>query len=406
MLGKAARGRVNNALASPITLIDYYSRTSELPGRVKAIGPELLPILQQFSVVTAEVYSALLCGTDRNLQKTFVGIDTQGAVQLALLAEKIAGDPQAFERVKFRTVFGASESMPFRAFQYLLPAVQLVEEVMKRYQEVNKSGLGLALPQIEFVFMGEAGILTNNLEREKVYEQQIQFVEIAKKYLQSYHPKVAKAIRFVSDLNFTPQLLESDIFAQTTQGLKDLLPHFPELLTTLLEMGRHSTIDQSLEYAALHMFVHNGEMTSPNIQFSPIDGDSEALRNAQTEYLLSIGAQPERHFFAIRQLSEQVFTNLRKSKTDFRQLPSAQYLTSIQAPPYLALKERLRDKDLSLKNVIEDPKILTKVERISRREGDESEYQTAVQIALASLVKDSGGYLGELITFFQQFSRP
>ena len=259
--------------------------------------------------------------------------------------------------------------MPFRALIYLLPALNMCEELLE-------SGNIDDVPNIEYFFMNGAGIITNALDPEIANRESAEFIKIAQKYIEEYHPRLKDKVNFYTDLTFSSNIVGTSEYRKMYETLERKLGVETDLKSGLLEMGeRRKKTENSIKYAAIHSFVHDGYINSEVAKMSNFFGESE-----QKEYdtIISIGAKPEEKFYRARKLlAEEV-----KTISYFTPKDTVQYIANINVPPYSPLPEG----ELYLKDVMKDPKLIMEAVKVSQ--GEHSEYQTPVQKAVESILDD------------------
>ncbi len=332
--------------------------------------------------------SLLLVGSNRSL---ITSVDQNGVVELTKLAIDSANDPHELEMITLRTVLGATETMPLRVLEYLLPALQYVDQLRRQYSNsvyAHQRRIS-PLPRVEFVCMTEAGVTINKLDADKARQQAALFVTTATQFIQTFYPELASAIHFVDDRELTSALFGSDSYMELVNRFPQAFIDKPEALASLKDFsegkGGQLLADK---YTALHVFLHDGNLpTLPRLH--PMLG-SEEIKLEDAELLISIGAQTEKVFYQARQaLKTQLGEN-----DDFVPTRTVQFLTKQTVPPYSPLPMY----DISLAEALENPKLLREV--ASPPEGHPG-FHTPVKKAVAHLAEACGG-LSYLIKFLEE----
>ncbi|MFZ2152601.1 MAG: hypothetical protein WAV41_00900 [Microgenomates group bacterium] len=271
-------------------------------------------------------------------------IDLGGVSQAVDITKKLVATPSLVKNTKIITVFGATEATPLRALAYPIPALKLATEI----GAVNHQ----LLPQVEFIFMSEAGVLANGLDRSKVHQERDLLQKLIKGYVDEFHPLLSSHVNFSNDDSFTPQVIASSSFKNLTDVLQS-----SNAVNDLSRMGTsHGGTNNSLKYGVLHSYVHDLVLDDSNV-----------------DLLISLGAQPERHFYKTRQVLKPHLPSV----DGFRPVKTIQYLSSFNVPPY----QPLASGDPTLRQVINDFNNV-----------DFDDLQTPVRQAINLLAKDTSGY--------------
>jgi hypothetical protein len=377
MLSKKEKARVAQALnSSPLGIFDGPGNENKL-AHLKVLNEDVSQQLERFPVFAQEVFMAFMCG-DKKLAKSFLGIDQQGVLNIAQLTKESLKNPEVLGTATFRLVFGASEEMSVRALAYCVPVLQLMDNLHTVLKKNPMHSSNITLPKVEFIFMSKMGSLTNKLNENKVEKQTRFLIRLIQDYCEQFHPEIIEHICFADDATFTPSLIEHPSFTEFADRLSDVADPNSELAQKLTEMGRafdNSDLQNSLQYAGVHPFVHDG-IVDPQIgMFRHLAG---ADLSTNTRYLFSVGAQPEIVFHQLRMQGMDLMP-----EDIFCQTPTGQYILKIEKAPYLPFKD---GGDLLLKDVIENPHLLFGAsEHDTQKKGL---YHTPVTLAVQTLMRD------------------
>lgn len=102
--------------------------------------------------------------------------------------------------------------MPFRALVYLLPALNMCEELLENTSSNS-------IPNIEYYFMNGAGIITNTIDPDRVNYATSEFIKIAQKYIEEYHPQLKDKVDFYVDMTFSSNIINTPEY----QGMHKVL---------------------------------------------------------------------------------------------------------------------------------------------------------------------------------------
>lgn len=365
-LTKKELGRINSALnQSRLNIFD-----TEEGMKADRIGKLASASMTRCTADIKKALDVFLCSTQTNpeYRKLFSTIDTKGIENISRICSNLNENPKALDNVAIRTVFGGTEKMPFRALVYLLPALNMCEELL------NNAGIS-EIPNIEYYFMNGAGIITNALDPERANTATAEFIRIARKYIEEYHPNLKDKVNFYVDTTFSSSIIKTPEYREMHKTLEGKLVGESKLKSDLIQMGkRREKANNSIKYAALHTFVHDGYI-NPNIAKM-----SNFFRGCETEEydtIISIGAKPEEKFYKARKL----LSNEVKGISYFSPVNTVQYIANINVPPYSPLPTG----ELYLSEALRNPNIVM----MARRNKEEfSQYQTPVQKAVESLLID------------------
>ena len=318
-------------------------------------------------------------------------VNSQSSRVISRISQDCSDDYAAVNNIVIRTVLGAVEHMPFRALTYLLPSVKMAEAFIEHQRTMR--GECFYSPQIEFIIMLNIGVYVNGLEYEKCFKEASLFIEVAKVYLDTYHPDVSSSVKFLLDESFSSKIRENQEYQDYESKIKFLLKEDKVLSPVLNIMGaRRGHADNSFEYAAMHPLLHDGLIDSNIASFTECDG-TKYLMNKDVSTIISIGARPEEEFWKVRQLVNEEF----KSLSFVIPVSVIQYITQMNVPPY----SPLNTGELYLDDVIHEPELILQAKPGNYNEW--SEYQIPVQKSIGMLINDTYEDVEELIEFFSNF---
>ena len=212
-LTKKEQGRINSALnQSRLNLFDTEdSMKSDLIGK---------SVCESMTRCTADIKRALdvfLCSTTTSLEfrKLFSTIDSEGVQNISQICSQLDSNPDVFNKVVIRTVYGGTENMPFRSLVYLLPALNICEELL---ENININ----SIPNIEYYFMNGAGILTNSIDPDRANRTTAEFINIAKKYVEEYHPRLKEKVDFYVDMTFSSSIIATPEYQEMHRILEKI----------------------------------------------------------------------------------------------------------------------------------------------------------------------------------------
>lgn len=361
-MSQTALGRLKHALNQ--SSLRVFDNSFDRPGRfLHDVSHEMLT----FSTASLEYLNIVLGGSGQYLQN----IDTEGLFHMTRRASQLQVESRQKPMI-FRTVFGASEAMPLRALSYMLPSIQMAEYI---YNLGDNRRLFLArptVPHVQFVFMINAGTGTNSLDNARCQKETARFVHVATSYIKKFHPDLTPYVSFADDQGFTDGIAVREDFHSFVQKLCARLPS--DLQQPLLTMGNgKSDSNESAFYAALHVFVHEGYISS--LDFRPL---SDKAPDFSDPLIVSFGGAPEKIFHAIR---KTLLPNANEVE-GFRVLDTAQYITKHTVPPYILLPSY----DLSLCDALKTPK---RIYQALDGKGEEGVH-TVVRKELNLLCEDAG----------------
>ena len=365
-LTKKEQGRINSALnQSRLNLFDTKDN-------MKSDSINKLAC-QSMTRCTTDIKKSLdvfLCGTTTSAEfrKLFSTIDSKGVANLSQICSKLDNNPNALNKAVIRTVFGGTENMPFRALVYLLPALNMCEELLENTSSNS-------IPYIEYYFLNGAGIITNAIDPDRVNYATSKFIKIAQKYIEEYHPRLKDKVDFYVDMTFSSNIINTSEYQGMHKVLERKLGLETDLKTDLLEMGeRRKKSDNSIKYATLHSFVHNGYVNSNIARMTNFFGENEPK---EYDTIISIGAKPEEKFYKARKLLAEEIASI----SYFTPKKTVQYIANINVPPYSPLPTG----ELYLSDVLKAPELIMEARK---SKGEYSAYQTPVQKAVESLITD------------------
>jgi hypothetical protein len=232
---------------------------------------------------------------------------------------------------------------------------------LKMCEELRKNNPNsLESPNIEFLFMNGAGIMANSLDPEKTYRTTAQFIQIAKKYIEEYHPTVKDSVNFYIDRTFTSDVMKTPEYGQIHRTLEKKLGIESTLKSDLLEMGeKRKSSSNSIKYATLHAFSQDGYVNTDIAKMSNFFGGKE---QPESDIIISIGAKPEEKFFKARKLLAKEISNV----SFFTPKKTVQYIANINVPPYSPLPTG----ELYLDSAIKQPDLIEKARMTDKNAGE------------------------------------
>lgn len=365
-LTKKEQGRINSALnQSRLNLFDTKDNMKS-----DSINKLACRSMTRCTTDIKKSLDVFLCGTTTSAEfrKLFSTIDSKGVENLSQICSELDNNPNVLNKAVIRTVFGGTENMPFRALVYLLPALNMCEELLENASSNS-------IPNIEYYFMNGAGIITNAIDPDRVNYATSEFIKIAQKYIEEYHPQLKDKIDFYVDMTFSSNIINTPEYQGMHKILERKLGLETDLKTDLLEMGeRRKKSDNSIKYATLHSFVHDGYVNSNIARMTNFFGTNEPR---EYDTIISIGAKPEEKFYKARKLLAEEIANI----PYFTPKKTVQYIANINVPPYSPLPTG----ELYISDVLKDPELIMEAKK---RKGEYSAYQTPVQKAVESLITD------------------
>lgn len=365
-LTKKEKGRINSALnQSRLKLFDTEDNMkSSLMGKLACQS------MTRCTMDIKKVLDVFLCSTTTNpeFRKLFSTIDSSGVANISQVCSELDNNPNALNKIGIRTVFGGTEKMPFRGLVYLLPALNVCEELLDDTDITS-------IPNIEYYFMNGAGIITNAIDPDRANHTTNEFINIAKRYIEEYHSRLKDKVNFFVDMTFSSSIISTPEYQRMHKILEKKLGLQTDLKSDLLEMGeKRKKSNNSIKYAALHSFVHDGYIDPSVARMSNFFGTTESQ---EYDTIISIGAKPEEKFYKARKLLSEEIAKI----PYFTPKNTVQYIANINVPPYSPLPTG----ELYLKDVLKNPNLVMEARKCK---GEYSEYQTPVQKAVESLIID------------------
>lgn len=368
-LTKKETNRINSALKqSALSLFDTEDKISS-----KDMGVRIAESMDRCTTEIKKVLDIFLCGASvsDNFKKMFSTIDSPGICNISEICSKFHDDNKVLGRITIRTVFGGTEKMPFRGLSYILPAINLCEEL-------KRSNTGIDIPNIEFLFMNGAGIQTNAIDPYKTDATTSQFINFARGYIEEFHPDIAEYVNFYVDRTFSNNIVKTQEYKDVNRALEEKLNKGNELRSDLEEMGkRRNASKNSIRYATLHTFVQDGIIEPKIAKMTNFFGGKD---QQDCDIIISIGAKPEEKFYKARKLLADAVSDI----SYFKPKKTAQYIANINVPPYSALPEG----ELYLADVLNNPELVLQARKIDRRKGEFGKYHIPVQKAVEAIIMD------------------
>lgn len=386
-LTRKETNRINSALKQS-TLGIFDTKEKRFP---KDMGQQTVSSMSRCTAEIKKYLDTFLCSssTNENLKRLFSTIDSEGLSNISEVCSSIQNNEQALNRMTIRTIFGGTEKMPFRGLVYILPAINLCEQL----RNIN----GSSIPNIEYLFMNGAGIQANAIDPYRAEETTAQFINFAQAYINEFHPEIADKINFYVDRTFSSDIIKTPEYQNAHKALEEKLNIGSGLRYDLEEMGkRRDSAENSIKYATLHAFVQDGMIDSQVAKMSNFFGGAE---QKDCDIIVSIGAKPEETFFKARKILAEIVSRI----DYFTPKKTAQYIANINVPPYSPLK----NGELYLSDVLKEPELVTRAKQIDRRRGEFCEYQMPVQKAVEMIIADTKASNSDkdLYEFIQEYTR-
>ena len=387
-LTKKEKNRIKSALNQ--SELEIFDTNEKITSQEKT--ENLLNSMNRCTIGIKDVLDVFLCGktTDSYYRKLFSTIDSEGIANISKKCSMLEQDKNALKKVSIRTIFGGTERMPFRGLSYLLPALNLCEQLKK----VNEEG---ELPNIEFLFMNGAGIMANAIDPYRTTETTSKFIDFSKRYIEEYHPILKDKVDFFVDVNFSSNIANTKEYKQIHEILEKKLGFEKDLKNNLLDMGKKRNASMnSIKYAALHAFSQDGDIDSKIAQMSNF---SRNQMQSDSDIIISIGAKPEEKFFKVRKLLAKEVSEIEF----FTPKLTAQYIANINVPPYSPLSTG----ELYLKDVLNNPNLIYEARIVDRKNGEFSAYQVPVQKAVESIISDTEHSESnkDIVEFIQDYTK-
>lgn len=255
------------------------------------------------------------------------GIGGNDYENLVATAVTLASPDGEKDGVVIRTVFGATEMMPFRALSYLLPSLILMERL---------KGEGLTVPQLQVVFANQISARLNGLDMGKVLDQSGKLARVAQSYVQTFFPEIAESTVFLQD---TP-LKKGSVLRNELLSNAVVLRNVAQLgLEDILRGKASNNGDRRTHifYGAAHPILHDADFQGI---LTPIITDQPLIIKAGT--IISIGGYQEQDFYRLRQVLKPHLAST------YSKLKTLQFFTRHRVPPYYMA----RGGDVSLDDVL------------------------------------------------------
>lgn len=359
-----------NRLTSTLTASSLEVFDSEKNKPRQFIGPVAVT-MNDLSADHQDVLSSLTKPSDAYI----TSIDQKG---LSLLPQMVQ---QPDKQIIFRTVFGGTERMPLRALSYLIPSIKIAEKLVNAKSQRNSLLQIARNVAIEFLFMNEASSGVNGLDRGRCRRASDLFSDVAKKYVQMFHPAIARSVSFPTDDGFSDNLLSHPAYERVVERAERSMSE--QAYQDVLDMaGKKSTRSDAFRYATLHSFVHDGF----------VEGVLDKNHRPSRSILTSFGASPEKRFFAVRRATVPHIG----SEFSFSRVPTVQFITKHTVPPYVLMTPH----DIALEDALKKP---SEVLRVYAGKEDNGVH-TVVKNELMLLAQDAGN-IGQLEDFLGGVSK-
>lgn len=387
ILNKKEENRIKSAVKSSSLL--FYDEGIRICR--SSVDDEIKNNLRYCSPTTQRLLEILMSSSCYKRRFFLDKINRESSRVISKISQDCSDNYAAVNDIVIRTVLGAVEHMPFRALTYLLPAVKMAEAFLEHQKTMRVEHL--YLPQIEFIIMLDIGVSLNGLKYDKCFKEASLFIEIAKVYLDTYHPEVSSSVKFLVDESFSSNIRKNKEYQDYESKIKTLLKEDKVVSPILNMMGaRRGHSDNSFEYAAMHPLLHDGLIDSNIASFTEYGGTKYST-NKDVSIIISIGARPEEEFWKVRKLAHEDFELL----TFVKPVSVIQYITQMNVPPY----SPLNTGELYLDDVIHKPELILQAR--PKKYNEWSEYQIPVQKSIGMLTNDTYEDVEELIEFLNNF---
>gem|GEM_PF-6979532 len=340
------------------------------------IGTNKQPISQFDNISTSLTqYSKAMVGLMSTFlrdkkEPVFHAIDSGGLKKLFELSESIEKQERTLGNVSLNTFFGATEEMPLRGLSYIIPSLKLVDELSTHYTGV--------IPEINYSFAATAGSIANNYDLSKIDDTNNKFIEMARYYIEQFHPLLVDKTHFLTDHNFVPKIMESQEFPKAVDILTSEVENVPELKSILLAYGeKRQSVQNSMAYTTLHIFSQDLIMDD-DIAMTDYHTGETSVGGDLTIY---IGAKPEERFFTARKLGAE---KISRELGECGLRDSIQYILNMNVPPYSLLEK----DDLLLTEALNNPDLIDSAQPRDWSSEKESRYQIPVQKAVEMVEAD------------------
>jgi len=311
-----------------------------------------------FNAILPAVAETLVVGSADLRAKSY--IDAIGGVDFANLPSVAVDLAQGGDSgIVFRTVFGATEEMPFRALSYLLPALALQDDLRRK---------GVVPPQLQVVFANHFSASINEMDYGQVRKQAELFSLIAKKYIGKFFPELTERVVFLEDVSFEENITLSDkldrfatVLASSGEGLR----------ADLIGKGLNSDLDNSLRYGAAHVLFHD---TNSQGLLGPLFDQPDYVSPTT---IINIGGAQEKFFYQLRQ-------DLRDAAGITDPVRTLQLFTRHHVPPYYMAQ----GGDVSLAEIIEGESLPTEIARAARFDLEYLTHESSKRGDFASFIAD------------------
>ena len=383
-MNKKEENRVHNVLKSTsLTFFDSDMRASDDFTRV-------ISSIESCSNNTQKLFEIMISSGPYKRKLLLDKINRDSITLISQLCQNCSSDTKKLCNIVIRTVFGAVEHMPFRALTYLLPSIKMAEAIVGYQKDFGEKDIHL--PKVEFIIMLNIGVALNELNYKRCYNETLLFIDVAKAYLNTYHPEVSPCVKFLVDEAFSSDLRKNKEYQNYESKVKELLSTHTDVGTVMTAMGnRRGHGDNSFEYAAMHPLLHDG-LVDRNVANFKEYGNGINSESEDISVLISIGARPEEEFWKVRNLIKENLEEL----TFVTSVPVIQYISNMKVPPY----SPLNTGELYLDDAINYPKLISQA-RFQDYNGW-SVYQIPVQKSVELLLKDTGNDIDSLIDFLEK----
>lgn len=269
----------------------------------------------------------LLIGGQTAAESYISGLGGEDYRNIPALGIQITTADGQITRAAIRTVYGATETMPFRGLSYLLPGLI--------YMENMQSG-GIRPPQFQVVFANNISSRLDSLNAEKTMEQAQKFAEIARNYVQTFFPALFGSVIFLKDTSLEKgSLLRSELLSVAAVLRNKAGKELQDALK--MKGANNGAARMSIFYGAAHPLFHDADIPG---SLEPLLADQPNILHPDT--IISIGGYQEQDFYKLRHSLKPYLS------ATYNIIKTLQFFTKNRVPPYYMA----RGGDISLDDVI------------------------------------------------------
>lgn len=305
------------------------------------------------------IRSLLFAGNMLSQDGYVEGIGGEDYENLVSTAVNLAKPDGGENRIVIRTVFGATEMMPFRALSYLLPSLVLMEHLKEE---------GLTVPQLQIVFANQISARLNGLDIGQAIDQSEKLARIARVYVGIFFQEIAESTVFLQDTPLERGSILRNELLSNASVLRDMEQSGLESLLKG-KANNNGAGRTHIFYGAAHPILHDADFAG---SLTPIVADQSPAVQANT--IISIGGYQEQDFYRLRQALKPHLG------LAYNRLNTLQFFTRHRVPPYymarggdVSLDDALNRKDVDQVSVAAQHD-LNYLRRVSSFRGDFPEF--------------------------------